>query len=217
MKTNAALKKDVMDELKWEPKVNADAIGAAVKDGVVTLSGYVDSYLGKLNAEYAAQRVTGVRGVVQKIDVKLPGSSGRTDEDIARAAADALESHIAVPEKLVKVQVENGWVTLTGEVNWKFQKDAAHDAICCLMGVRGVLNLLTVKPSVEPTDVKTKIEAALVRHSLLDAKQIKIEVAGGKVILSGTVHSWPEKMAVGSSAWDAPGVSVVENNIDISP
>ena len=139
MKTDAALKKDVMDELKWEPKVNADAIGVAVKDGVVTLSGYVDSYLGKLNAEYAAQRVTGVRGVVQKIDVKLPDSSGRTDEDIARAVADALESHIAVPEKLVKVQVENGWVTLTGEVNWKFQKDAAHDAICCLMGVRGVL------------------------------------------------------------------------------
>lgn len=217
MKTDAVLKKDVMDELKWEPRVNADAIGVAVKDGVVTLSGYVDSYLGKLNAEYAAQRISGVRGVVQKIEVKLPGSFERTDEYIARAAADALEQDISVPEKLVKVEVENGWVTLTGEVNWEFQKDAAHDAVCCLMGVRGALNLITVKPSVEPKDVKTKIEGALMRHSLVDAKLVRIEVVGGKVVLNGSVHSWAEKMAVGSAAWAAPGVSVVENNLDVTP
>ena len=217
MKTDAELKRDVMDELKWEPDVNAEAIGVAVKDGVVILSGTVDSYTEKMAAERAVQRVFGVTAIAQEIKVKLPGSYERSDEDIAKAAANALEWNMSVPHDRIKVKVQDGWVTLSGEVDWRYQKDAAEDAVCCLMGVVGVTNLIIVKPSLKPTEIKTKIESAFQRNAMLDARRITVETRGDKVILEGTVRSYAEKKEAEEAACAAPGICNVENRITVSP
>jgi len=219
MKTDRDLQKDVMDELRWEPDINETNIGVAVKDGVVTLSGYVDSYIEKVNAERAAARVDGVKAVVEEIKVKLPSSYECSDEDLAQAALGALEWDVLIPKDRVKILVQDGRVTLKGEVDWRYQKEEAENIVCCLRGVRSVNNEIIVKPppSVKPQDVKAKIEGALQRNAILDARQIKVETEGSKVILSGTVRSWAEKEQARQAAWAAPGVTQVENKIIVQP
>jgi osmotically-inducible protein OsmY len=217
MKTDAELQQDVMNELKWEPTLKAAEIGVAVKDGIVTLSGYVDSYVKKLVAEHAAARVFGVRAVAEEIQVRLPGSLKRSDEDIAGVVANVLEWNVLVPHDRVKVQVQDGLVTLSGEVDWGYQKFAAEEAVRNLMGIVWFNNQITVKPTVKPQDIKDKILSAFQRNALLDSRRIKIETRGGKVILSGSVRSWGERAEAQWVAWAAPGVFEVENDILISP
>jgi osmotically-inducible protein OsmY len=217
MKTDAELQQDVMNELKWEPTIKAAEIGVAVKDGVVTLSGYVDSYVKKWTAERAAARVSGVRAVAEGIQVRLPGSLKRSDEDLAGAVANVLEWNVLVPHDRVKVKVQDGLVTLSGEVDWWYQKNAAEEAVRYLMGVVLFNNEITVKPVVKPQNIKDKIISAFQRNALLDSRRITVETRGGWVILSGSVRNWAERAEAQWTAWAAPGVSEVDNNIIISP
>jgi osmotically-inducible protein OsmY len=218
MRTDSELKQDVMDELKWEPMINETAIDVAVKDGVVILSGYTDSLIEKINAERAAESVFGVRGVIQKIEVKLPGASQRTDEEITKFATDALTWTAYVPDKNITVKAQNGLVTLTGEVEWNYQKDAAANAVCCLLGVKGVSNLITVKTALKPEDVEKKIENAFQRHAILDVRRgLKVKTQGDKAILSGVVHSFAYRLEAEQAALSAPGIREVENDIVVAP
>jgi osmotically-inducible protein OsmY len=217
VKTDALIQADVISELKWEPSVDATKIGVSVRDGIVTLTGHVDSFIEKLAAERVANRVIGVKAIAEEIKVRLPQDYERDDADIAEAVINALEWNVMVPHERVKVTVQDGMVILAGEVDWAYQRDAAYDAACCLVGVKGITNQITVKPSVSPTGIKTKIESAFHRHSTLDARRLMVETVGSKVILSGIVHSWIEKQEAESAAWAAPGVSDVDNKITINP
>jgi len=217
MKSDSELRRDVLDELEWEPSLDARSIAVAVKDGVVTLSGTVSSYYQKWEAEKAAKRVAGVKAVANDIEVRLPSTSERTDADIAHAVVTALSSNVLVPADRIKATVENGWVTLEGQVDWNFEREAAEDAVRYLSGVKGVTNLITIKERPKPTDVKTKIESELKRVVEQDAKNIRVETTDGRVILDGKVHSWFEREQAEHAAWSAPGVREVENNITIQP
>jgi len=215
-RTDEQIQQDVLEELKWDTRVQPNEIGVAVKDGIVTLTGWVDSYLKKIAAEEAAHRVRGVKAVANDIEVRLPTSSERTDADLAKAALNALEWEAAIPADKLDVTVSKGWVTLKGEVEYGFQKRLAERVVERLSGVKGVTNLITVKPRLSPEDLKQNIEKALVRNAETDARRITVEVEGSKVILRGTVRSYAEKKAAEDAAWAAPGVSEVENRIVIS-
>jgi osmotically-inducible protein OsmY len=215
-RTDALIQSDVMAELKWEPRVKPNEIGVMVKDGVVTLTGWVDSYTNRWAAEEAAHRVRGVKAVANDIEVKLPSSDQKTDPDIAAAAVRALEWDAFLSIDKLDVTVSKGWVTLQGEVEWQFQRDEAERVVRRLTGVKGVSNLIGVKPRVTPSDIKKKIEQALIRTAQSDAKNITVDVDGTKVTLKGTVRSWAERKEAERQAWAAPGVTSVDNRITIS-
>ncbi len=213
IRTDQEIQKDVMAELRWDAQIQPNEIGVAVKDGVVTLTGWVDSYLKKWSAEDAARRVAGVKAVANDLEVKL--ATERTDPDIAAAAVHALEWDTSVPTGKVQVTVSKGWVTLRGEVEWQYQRQAAESVVRRLAGVKGVTNLIVVKPSTTPSELKKKIEDALIRNAQLDAKNITVEVQGSKAILRGTVRAWVEKEEAERVAWSAPGITSVDNRITL--
>jgi osmotically-inducible protein OsmY len=215
MKSDTQIQKDVMAQLNWEPILNTAQIGVSVNQGVVTLTGMVDSFTKKTTAERAAKKVAGVKAVAEDIQVGPSPAYNKTDTEIAEAILNALKWHSAVMEDRIKIKVEKGYVTLEGDVEWDFQRTAAKAAIENLTGIKMIYNLIAVKPKVTVADLKSKIKAALQRSALLDANSIEVEMVGSKVILSGTVHSIKEKEDAESAAWMAPGISSVENRIAI--
>jgi osmotically-inducible protein OsmY len=213
IRTDEEIQRDVLAELKWDAQVQPNEIGVSVKDGVVILTGWVDSFLKKWAAEEAAHRVPGVKAVANDIEVRLP--SERTDADIAAAAIRALEWDAGIPSDKIEVTVSKGWVTLKGEVEWQYQKEDAERVVRRLSGVKGVTNLIVVKPRTTASELKKKIEEALVRNAQIDASRISVEVQGTKAILKGTVRSWAEKEEAERVAWLAPGITSVENRITL--
>lgn len=217
MKTDLEIQQDVINELKWQPFLKSANIGVAVKNGIVTLSGNVDNYSQKIGAEKAARKVTGVRAIAEDIQIGVSPALEKTDVDIAESVVNALKWHAAVPEERIKVKVENGIVTLEGEVEWEYQRSSTQRAVNRLLGVRNVVNLINIKPRVTAFDVRTKIFDALRRTATTDAERVSIEVDGSKVILNGKVRSFTEKEDVEDAAWCAPGVSRVESHLEVEP
>ena len=215
---DSQLKKHVEDELSWQPSVDEASIGVSVKDAIVTLTGHVRSYAEKIAAERAVMRIQGVMALASELDVSLPGTHERTDEDIARATANALVWNAVVPKDAIKVKVTNGWVTLSGVVEWSFQKHNAEREVSRLIGVKGVIDEVEVKPSrtLVSAEIKTGIEAALKRSAEVEARRIHVEIRGSTVVLTGAVSSWPERNAAERAVWSGPGVSKVENKLSIS-
>ena len=215
-RTDAQIQADVVAQLKYEPRVNPNEIGVIVKDGVVTLTGWVDSYTKRWAAEDASHKVKGVKAVANEIEVRLSSVDERTDADIAAAVVRALEWDAFLNIQKLDVTVSKGWVTLRGAVEWQYQRTDAERVVRRITGVKGVSNLVVVEPRIAPTDLKKKIEQALVRSAEVDARTITVEVQGSKVILRGTVRSWAEKEEAERQAWAAAGVTDVQNLISIA-
>jgi osmotically-inducible protein OsmY len=213
--TDAGLKASVLAELAWEPSVTAAHVGVTARDGVITLTGHVQRFAEKQAAEFAAMRVKGVKAVAEEIEVKLPFDVKRSDEDIARAAIDRLAWDSTLPKDSVKVSVQNGWITLTGEVGWHFEHDAAAQEVRRLWGVVGVNNQIKLRPRVDTYDLGNAISDAL-RRSYYSADDIHVSADGGKISLTGHVKSWNERELAGTTAWAAPGATDVENHLIIA-
>jgi osmotically-inducible protein OsmY len=215
MKSDEDIRRDVEAELRWDPDISPDDVAATVKDGVVTLTGFVRSYSQKWQAERDAKRVSGVRGVANDIEVRLPNLDERPDPEIARDAVQAIRSMLPYSGDKITVTAKTGWLTLEGEVEWNYQRERAEEAVRRVRGVKGVINQIAIKAKAAPTVVKSQIEDALKRSAETDAKNITVEVEGDKVILRGQVRSWAERRDAERAAWRAPGVGEVENLIAI--
>lgn len=209
------LRQSIVDELDFEPSIDAAHIGVAVDKGIVTLTGHVGSYTERVAAEKAARKVRGVRGVVEEIRVRFAGEALPRDEDLARRAVQMLDWSVTVPPNAVQVKVQDGWITLTGAVPWQYQKEEAQAALKRLTGVAGIINQITVEPQASATDVRTKIEAALKRNAEVEADAIKVTVKDAKVTLEGKVHAWHERNLVENAAWSAPGVRAVVDHLTL--
>jgi osmotically-inducible protein OsmY len=217
MRSDSDIRRDVEDELRWDPQIDATDIAVSVKNGVVTLAGFVRSYMQKYQAEADAKRVAGVVAVANDLEVRLPGVDERPDPDIAREAVDRIKSELPFAWDRTRVVVKSGWVTLEGEVEWNYQRERAEDAVRRVRGVKGITNFIEVKPRVAPSEIRRKIEEALRRAAEIDASRITVETVGSEVILRGTVRSWAERQEAERAAWSAPGVARVDNRIIISP
>lgn len=218
MKSDAEIKRNVEAELQWDVHLeDAADIAVAVKNGVVTLTGYTNSWADRYYAERAAKRVSGVRGLANDIKVRIPAGDQRTDPEIAREAVSAIEREVPSCADRIRVVVKEGYVTLEGTVEWQFQKEWAEKAIRKIKGIKNIVNVVDVNPTVSPVDLKKKIEDAFVRSAQLDANRITVEAKGNEVTLRGTVRSWAERQEAERAAWAAPGVTRVNNQIAISP
>jgi osmotically-inducible protein OsmY len=209
------IRQDVIDELDFEPSIDAANIGVAVENGIVTLTGHVGTYAQRVAAEKAVRRVRGVRGVVEEMKVRLAGETPPRDEDLAQRAVQMLDWSATVPKKTVQVQVQDGWVTLTGQVEWQYQKEEAYRSIRRLAGVAGIINKIEVAPKASAPQVQSKIEAALKRNAELEANAIKVTVKDAKVTLEGKIHAWYERELAENAAWSAPGVRAVEDRLTL--
>jgi osmotically-inducible protein OsmY len=216
MRSDHEIKRDVEEELQWNPAIDATDIAVAVKSGVVTLTGFVRSYNEKLEAEAASKGVTGVHAVANDIEVRLPSITERPDPEIARDAVAAIKAQLPSVWENIKVVVKAGWVTLEGEVEWDYQRNIAANAVRRLRGVKGVGNLITLKGKVTTREVKKRIVAALHRNAQIDADHISVDTSGSKVVLRGVVRSWAERDEAQRAAWAAPGVTDVDNRITVS-
>jgi osmotically-inducible protein OsmY len=215
MRTDSDIKRDVEAELRWDPDIDPTDIGVAVKGGVVTLTGFVRSYSQKYQAEGITKRVLGVVGVANDIQVRLPSDNQRPDPEVARDAVAALKTELPYSSANMKVIVNDGWLSLEGTAEWNYQRTRAEDAVLRVKGVKGVSNQIVLKPSVAPSEIRSKIEDAFRRNAELEAKNITVEASGSEVILKGTVRSWAERQEAERAAWRAPGVTKVDNRITI--
>lgn len=215
MKTDAQLKADIERELEWDTSINSSNVGVAVNRGIVTLSGHLDTYAEKYAIERAVQRVEGVQAVAIELDVKLAPDHKRSDSEIAQAIETAFKWHVFVPGDHVRVKVERGWVTLSGEVDWEYQRSASEKTVRPVTGVVGVTNQITLKAQIPPVDIRNRITEALKRHAEREAKNVEVSVNGSVVTLRGKVDSWPDRMAAQGATWSAPGITQVVNELRV--
>ncbi len=213
--SDSSLRQSILDELEFEPSIDANDIGVAVEDGIVTLSGHVPNFSQKQAVERVVARVKGVRGIAEEIEVRYPGGSGIADDEIARRVLDTLKWSTQVPDGKVQVTVQKGWVTLSGKLDWNYQKVGAANAIGDLNGVTGVTNKITIRPQVTSLDVRKRIEEALKRSAEVEARDITIDVAADKVTLKGRVKTWNERWLVEDTAWATPGVTHVSDELGV--
>jgi osmotically-inducible protein OsmY len=217
MRADSDIRRDVEDELRWDPDIDATDVAVSVNNGVVTLTGFVRSYMQKYQAEADAKRVAGVAAVANDLEVRLPNIDERPDPEIARDAIERIKSELPYAWDKTRVVVKNGWLTLEGEVEWRYQRERAEEAVRRVRGIKGVVNSIQVKPHVAPMEIRRKIEEALRRAAEIDASRVTVETNGGEVILRGSVRSWAERQEAERAAWSAPGVMNVDDRIIVSP